>query len=942
MANSTTTQALAVGEVRSIKGEVFAQSADGQLRRLSAGDKIFEGEVIVTANGSSVEFNMFNGPALNIAEQQSVVIDSQVASSAHDATAGAISNLGSTEAAKVIQALNNTGDQQDFNALLEQEAAAAGLSGGDAGGGNGGSFVNLMRVVESVPATTSFAFSTNPFGTAPTLEGQGGIPDYLPIAVADSLVGVTEDTPFSGNLATNDTPSGDGGNAWSIASNPSNGTAVVNTDGTFTYTPNANFNGADSFTYLITDADGSVSTATVSFNVGAVNDLPIAVADVNSGNEDSIDSGNEDSIINGTVATNDSDVDAGAVLSYSLNTPVAGLTLGTNGSYSFNAGNAAYQSLAEGATMNVVANYTVTDEHGASSASTLTITITGTNDVPVITSTAQSGTVTEDGTLTATGTVTSGDIDNDATATYSGNATGTYGSFAVTSAGVWTYTLANGTNGVDGVVQNLAEGETYDETFTVTVTDGLGGTATQDVVITITGTNDVPRFTLVNDGNNADSVVSVFAPNVALTYSTNLADWSFGSDGASVTAPTVTGITGNATVFSSSSSAVVIDLKDSGGAVVGKLTLNADGTDSLQVFARAPTVVESVLNQSLAVAGGPVGSIIVPTTIPGLSVTVTGSDGDTTAGEADDAVNASTAGWGVKNNTIENNESLTFSFDNAVQRFRFDTVGFTGSGSTRTIAIVVTYANGAGTETFNVSVTDGQEIRVQDLIGFGSSSGELSFTSVQVINDGSGAFRLNDIAVSQVTSTAAPDLDYNLTLNVVDKDGDTVSQTFSVHLDGDTTTGGLVVEAITGTSDADALVGTTGADILIGGAGNDTLTGGLGSDTFKWSLGETGADVIKDFNLETVAQGGDVLDLTGLLTGESPNAESLDAYLNFSANDLGQTLITVDANGAADGGMGQTITLENVSYSDLQAYAGVSDMDIITKLLADGNLKTSP
>ena len=61
----------------------------------------------------------------------------------------------------------------------------------------------------------------------------------------------------------------------------------------------------------------------------------------------------------------------------------AGLTLNTDGSYSFDAGNAAYQHLAQGATTDVVANYTVTDEHGARAAATLTITLTGTNDAPV-------------------------------------------------------------------------------------------------------------------------------------------------------------------------------------------------------------------------------------------------------------------------------------------------------------------------------------------------------------------------------------------------------------------------------------------------------------------------------------------------------------------------------------------------------------------------------
>ena len=51
--------------------------------------------------------------------------------------------------------------------------------------------------------------------------------DDLPVAVDDSLVGVSEDTPFTGNLASNDTPSGDGGNVWSKTTDPANGTVTV-------------------------------------------------------------------------------------------------------------------------------------------------------------------------------------------------------------------------------------------------------------------------------------------------------------------------------------------------------------------------------------------------------------------------------------------------------------------------------------------------------------------------------------------------------------------------------------------------------------------------------------------------------------------------------------------------------------------------------------------
>src|SRR5438046_1088115 len=71
----------------------------------------------------------------------------------------------------------------------------------------------------------------------------------------------------------------------------------------------------------VATADGTTQVVTITIN--GANDAPVAVADVNAGNEDSL--------ITGTVATNDSDVDSAALV-YSLNAPVAGLTLNANGS----------------------------------------------------------------------------------------------------------------------------------------------------------------------------------------------------------------------------------------------------------------------------------------------------------------------------------------------------------------------------------------------------------------------------------------------------------------------------------------------------------------------------------------------------------------------------------------------------------------------------------
>ncbi|MBO6726528.1 MAG: VCBS domain-containing protein, partial [Rhizobiaceae bacterium] len=156
------------------------------------------------------------------------------------------------------------------------------------------------------------------------------------------------------------------------------------------------------------------------------------------------------------------DNDAGSDLAYSVQLvdgPVAGnLTFnagepGTpDGSFSFDPAGA-FEHLAEGESEDVSFTYEVQDASGNTAQSTVTVTVTGTNDVPVITSSAQSGAVAEDGTLTATGQVTASDADNGAVLAFSGDATGSHGGFAINAGtGAWTYTLDN------GAAQSLAEG----------------------------------------------------------------------------------------------------------------------------------------------------------------------------------------------------------------------------------------------------------------------------------------------------------------------------------------------------------------------------------------------------------------------------------------------------------------------------------------------------
>ena len=157
--------------------------------------------------------------------------------------------------------------------------------------------------------------------------------------------------------------------------------------------------------------------------------------------------------------------------------------------YTLDNTNAAVQALNVGQTL--TDTFTATTVDGT--AQLVTITITGTNDAAVISGTA-SGSVTEaggvanatPGTPVATGDLNSADVDNTADAwTAVGTATAStsgFGSYTLTAAGVWTYTLDDG----NAAVQALNVGQTLTDTFTVTTVDGTA----QLVTITINGKND--------------------------------------------------------------------------------------------------------------------------------------------------------------------------------------------------------------------------------------------------------------------------------------------------------------------------------------------------------------------------------------------------------------------------------------------------------------------
>jgi VCBS repeat-containing protein len=288
---------------------------------------------------------------------------------------------------------------------------------------------------------------------------------------------------------------------------------------------------------------------------GAANHAPVAVADIVSVKEDVT------TVASGNLLANDTDVDSADAHSVSA---VAGGTdngttitvVGAYGTlvvtkatgaytYALNSSSASVRGLAEGQQVTEQFTYTNADNHGGTGSSTLTVTITGSNDAATIAvSGSQDISVTEAGSVagdpSASGQLAVHDVDDgqDHFAVPASLA-GTYGNFTFNAAsGAWTYTL-------DPLKSDsLVAGQHVTDTLTVASVDG---TATHDIVVNITGANDAAvigdpvQHDVTEDGaltasgmlsiNDVDQNQNSFQTAVVSTPG-NLGTLTIGADGA--------------------------------------------------------------------------------------------------------------------------------------------------------------------------------------------------------------------------------------------------------------------------------------------------------------------------------------------------------------------------------------------------------------------------
>ncbi|MBP0003338.1 MAG: tandem-95 repeat protein [Cyanobacteria bacterium SBC] len=301
-------------------------------------------------------------------------------------------------------------------------------------------------------------------------------PNNPPLAVDDSF-SLDEDTSLTGDVLLNDNdPDGDPLSV-SLLNDVLNGSLTLNIDGSFTYTPEPNFNGSDSFVYEVIDNQGGSATATVNLSINPVNDAPVAV-------DDSASTA-ENTAVTLDVLSNDTDIDGDTLSVSSVGTPTNGtVALNPDGTvtYTPNAGFSGTDNF----------TYEVSDGNLTDTA-TVALAVNPVNDAPVAADDSFNG--DEDTNLNGNVLANDSDPDNDPlTASLLSDVSN--GSLTFNPDGSFTYTPNANFNGSDS--------------FTYEVSDGsLTDTAT--VALAVNPVNDAPVAS--NDSFTTDENVA-FSNNV--------------------------------------------------------------------------------------------------------------------------------------------------------------------------------------------------------------------------------------------------------------------------------------------------------------------------------------------------------------------------------------------------------------------------------------------
>lgn len=724
------------------------------------------------------------------------------------------------------------------------------------------------------------------------------VPNTPPTAQNDSAV-TNEDTAVTISVLGNDSDANNDPLVVSILGNPASGSVVVNANNTITYTPNADYNGADSFTYQVNDGQGGTSSATVSLTVNSVNDAPLASDDSFSGTEDSVVTGNL-LVNNGSGADSDSDGGTLSVTAGTFATANGSVTITANGDFTYTP--TANHNGADSF------NYTLSDGQGGTDTGLVTLSLAAVNDAPIAVDDVFTGVQNTNITgnlLGNNGLGVDNDIEDDNLSVTAETITTAHGSVVISANGSFIYTPTAGYTGADS--------------FNYTVSDGNGGSDTGAVNITlsasvINGTNGNDTITgSANgdtihglDGNDTlygeagDDILYGDAGNDTLKGRDGN-DSLYGGDGTDY----LEGGNGNDLLNGGNG---VDTIKGSGGIDTYSYLTALEGGDIIQdfrpltgekidltpifqfnpAFVGAQAFTDGYLRlaqsgadvlvyldadgnagggaetlfitlQAISLADVTLSSFILPVNGSGGNTAPTAVNDSATTNE-DTAVTISVLG----NDSDANNDPLSVSIVsnsssgtlvvNANNTVTYTpNANFNGSGS-----FIYQISDGQGglanaTVSLTVNAVNDLPVAMDDVFG---GTQDTNITGNLLVNNGGGADTDIDgdtlSVTAQTISTAhgsvviAANGDFTYTPTVGYSGSDSFNYTLSDgHGGSDTGAVSLTLLAsneILGTSGNDSIYGTANDDVIRGLAGNDFLSGEVGNDTI---YGDAGADTLK-------------------------------------------------------------------------------------------------
>jgi VCBS repeat-containing protein len=309
--------------------------------------------------------------------------------------------------------------------------------------------------------------------------------NHPPDAINDAFT-TSEDRTTTGNVLTNDTDADGDPLKATLVTGPQHGALTLGPDGSFSYTPTADYTGTDTFTYKLSDdtggfhlhgllgflrpGGGHTDTATVTITVTPVNDAPAADNDTYTVVEDGV------LTVGGPgVLGNDTDVDnTPAQLSAVLGAGPSHGTLALNPDGSFTYTPTANFNGADSFT------YRASDGVGSSSPATVNITVTAVNDAPVANS--DTATTAEDNSVTIAVLVNDIDVEN-SPLTPALASQPTNGIVLLNPDKTYTYTPNSGFSGTDSFTYNISDGTATSNTATVSITVTPSDTSTSGPIV---------------------------------------------------------------------------------------------------------------------------------------------------------------------------------------------------------------------------------------------------------------------------------------------------------------------------------------------------------------------------------------------------------------------------------------------------------------------------